>query len=51
MKRYLLPFILSISFAEDNSAFINAGRTATAPQSSLQTAQNFIEFGVQFMLT
>ena len=51
MKKYLIPLILSISFAEDNSAFINAGRSATAPQSSLQSAQSFIEFGVQFMLT
>ena len=51
MKKYLLLLILSASFAEDNSAFINAGKVAATPQSSLETAQSFVNFGVQFMLT
>lgn len=47
-------FILLISgivFAENNDAFLNAGRRAATPQSSLESAQSFIDFGVSFMLT
>lgn len=38
-------------FAEDNSAFINAGRSDAQPQTSLSNIQDFIDFGAQFMLT
>ena len=38
-------------FAEDNSAFINAGKAAASPTSALETAQGFVDFGVEFMLT
>ena len=51
MKKIFYTLLLSTGFAEDNSAFINAGRAAQNPQSSLESAQSFVDFGIQFMLT
>lgn len=51
MKKYLLLLLMPLSFSEDNSAFINAGKAGANPQSALESVQSFVDFGVQFMLT
>ena len=51
MNKYLILSLFAVSYAEDNIAFINAGKEAASPQSALESAQGFVDFGVQFMLT
>ena len=47
----LILLFTSSCFAEDNSAFLNAGKQSASPKSSLENIQSFVDFGVQFMLT
>lgn len=51
MKKFILSILSSFIFADDNAAFYNAGKAAGSPQSAFETAQSFVDFGAQFMLT
>ena len=51
MKKITLFLLSSVIFSDDNAAFYNAGKVALSPQSAFETAQSFVDFGAQFILT
>ena len=49
--QFIVAGIISSVCAETNDAFVNAGRPSAAPQTSLVQLQDFVNFGIKFMLT